>query len=62
MDRKKLEEVIKEKVKRQSIGVSGGIDWTKDLFSTVTYTYTTIDGDSGSSSSQAGFVSLAYRF
>jgi len=55
-------EVIKENVKRQSIGVSGGIDWTKYLFSTVTYTYTTIDGDSGSSSSQAGFVSLAYRF
>jgi len=55
-------EVIKEKVKRQSIGVSGGIDWTKYLFSTITYTYTTIYGDSGSSSSQAGFVSLVYRF
>jgi hypothetical protein len=55
-------EVIKEKVNRQSIGVSAGIDWTKDLFSTATYTYTTIDGDSGSSSSHAGFISLAYRF
>jgi hypothetical protein len=55
-------EVIKEKVNRQSIGISGGIDWNKDLFSTVAYAYTGIDGDSGFSSSHSGFISLGYRF
>ena len=55
-------EVIKEKVNRHSIGISAGIDWTKELFSTVAYAYTGVDGDSGFSSSHSGFISLGYRF
>ena len=54
--------VIKEKVDRHSIGVSAGFDWTKSLFSTVNYTYTDVEGDSGTSSSHSGFISLGYRF
>jgi len=55
-------EVIKEKVDRHSIGISAGFDWTKSLFSTINYNYTALEGDSGSSSSHSGFISLGYRF
>lgn len=55
-------DVIREKVDRHSIGVSAGIDWTKSLFSTFNYTYTAVNGDSGSSSSHSGFISVGFRF
>ena len=55
-------EVIQEKVDRHSIGISAGFDWTKSLFSIVNYNYTSINGDSGTSSSHSGFISLGYRF
>ena len=56
------QEIIQEKVDRHSVGISAGIDWTKSLFSTVNYNYTALKGDSGSSSSHSGFISLGYRF
>jgi len=55
-------EIIKEKVDRHSIGISAGIDWTKSLFSLASYTYTTMKGDVGTSTSHGGFIGLGYRF
>ena len=55
-------DVIREDVDRHSFGIQLGIDWTPSVFSHLSYTYTTIQGDLGSSVSQAGFISLGYRF
>jgi len=55
-------EIIKDKVDRHSFGISAGIDWTKTLFSLASYTYTTMKGDVGTSTSHGGFVGLGYRF
>ncbi len=54
--------VIREEVDQNTIGVSAGIDWNKSLFSYTAYTYTTINGDLGSSTSHAGSLSIGYRF
>ena len=54
--------VIREEVDQDTIGVSAGIDWNKSLFSYITYTHTTINGDLGSSTSHAGSLSIGYRF
>ena len=56
------EDVIREQVDRQAIGLSAGIDWTKSLFSHVAYTFTTIRGDSGTATSHSGFFGIGYRF
>lgn len=55
-------EVIREEVDRNAIGVSAGIDWSKSLFSYIGFTYTTINGDLGSSTSHAGSLCIGYRF
>jgi hypothetical protein len=55
-------DVIKEKVKQNTIGLSAGIDWNKSLFSQMAYTFSTINGDLGSSTSHAGIVDIGYRF
>jgi hypothetical protein len=55
-------DIFREQVDRQAIGLSAGIDWTKSLFSHVVYTFTTTRGDSGTSTSHAGFVGIGYRF
>jgi hypothetical protein len=55
-------EVIREKVDQNAIGVSAGIDWTESLFSYIAYTYTTINGDLGSSTSHAGSLGIGYGF
>lgn len=54
--------VIPEQVDQHTIGLSTGIDWTESLFSHLTYTFTTIRGDSGTSTSHAGSVGIGYRF
>jgi hypothetical protein len=54
--------VIREEVDQNTIGVSAGIDWNKSLFSYIAYTYTTINGDLGSTTSHAGSLSIGYRF
>ena len=56
------EDVIREQVDRQAIGLSAGIDWTKSLFSHVAYTFTTTRGDSGTAISNSGFIGIGYRF
>ena len=55
-------DVIREEVDQNAIGVSAGIDWNKSLFSYIVYTYTTINGDLGSSTSHAGSLGIGYRF
>lgn len=54
--------IVREKVDRHAVGILLGIDWTAALFSTAGYTYTTWSGDSGSSISHTGSISLGYRF
>lgn len=55
-------DVIREEVDRNTIGISAGIDWNKSIFSQMAYTYTTIKGDLGSSTSHAGFLGIGYGF
>ncbi len=55
-------DVIREDVDQHAFGVQVGIDWTKSFFSLLSYTYSTLKGDLGSSVSQAGFIGLGYRF
>jgi hypothetical protein len=55
-------DVIREEVDQNAFGVSAGIDWSKSLFSYIAYTYTTINGDLGSSTSHAGSIGIGYRF
>lgn len=54
--------VIREPVDRHTAGLNLGIDWTRSLFSTMGYVYTAMNGDSGTSISHSGFMSLSYRF
>jgi hypothetical protein len=54
--------VIREDVDQHAFGINAGIDWTKSLFSHLSYTYTTIKGDLGISTSHAGFIGIGYRF
>jgi hypothetical protein len=49
-------------VDRQSLGISAGIELTRSIFSHISYTYTTIKGDLGTSTDHSGFLGLAYRF
>jgi hypothetical protein len=55
-------DVIREDVDQHSFGLSAGIDWTKSLFSHLSYTYTTTKGDIGTSTSHAAFVGIGHRF
>ena len=55
-------DVIREDVDQHAFGINAGIDWTKSLFSHLSYTYTTIKGDLGISTSHAGFIGIGYRF
>ena len=54
--------VIREDVDQNTILVSAGIDLNKSLFSRIGYTFTSIRGDLGSSTSHAGFLGIGYRF
>lgn len=55
-------EVFRERVTRHSIGASAEYDWTQALFSTAGYTYTSRQGELGSTSSHYGFAGVGYRF
>jgi hypothetical protein len=54
--------VIREEVDQNTIGVSAGFDWNQSLFSHMGYTFTSIRGDLGSSTSHAGSLGIGYRF
>jgi len=54
--------VIREPVDRHAIGIHIGKDWNKSFFSAADYTFANAQGDSGSSTSSSGFISLGYRF
>jgi hypothetical protein len=54
--------IVRETVDRHTIGGVMGVDWSKSVFSTIGYTYTSIKGDSGSSSGHSGSVAIGYRF
>jgi hypothetical protein len=54
--------IIRENVDRQALGVNAGYDWTAAFFSSAGYTYSTLQGDSGSSDDHAVWISLGYRF
>ena len=55
-------DVIREEVDQKAITASAGIDWNKSLFFDIAYTYTSIKGDLGSSTSHAGSLAIGYRF
>jgi hypothetical protein len=55
-------DVFKEKVDVHAFSISAGIDWTRSWFSTVNYTYRTLDGDSGSADDSSGYAGIGYRF
>lgn len=54
--------IIRESVDRHAVGVNITVDWTASIFSTVTYVYASIEGDSGRSLSHAGSLGVGYRF
>ena len=55
-------DVIREDVDQHAFGINAGIDWTKSLFSHLSYTYATMKGDLGTSTAHAGFIGMGYRF
>ncbi len=55
-------DVVKERVDRHAIGATIGYEWTRSIFSAVGYTVTVLRGDVGSSTSNAGFAGVGYRF
>ncbi len=55
-------DVIRENVDRHALGLNVGYDWTAAFFSSAGYTYTILQGDSGSSNDHAVWASLGYRF
>lgn len=54
--------VVRENVNRHSLGLTLGIDWNKAIYSLAGYTYTTLQGDSGTAANHAVFISTGYRF
>lgn len=54
--------VVQEPVDRNAVGVNIGVDWNKSFFSIISYTFTTIKGDLGSSISHSGFIGIGYKF
>jgi hypothetical protein len=56
------ETVIRERVDNHAISVNLGIEWTRQLFSLVNYTFTATEGNSGSSVDHSGFVGTGFRF
>ncbi|MEW6441404.1 MAG: hypothetical protein AB1640_10765 [bacterium] len=55
-------EVIREKVSSHSLWASFGIDWTRSLFSQAGYSFTTTDGDLGTSDVHGVSAGIGYRF
>ncbi|MFA5807273.1 MAG: hypothetical protein WC978_02760 [bacterium] len=55
-------DVVKERVDHHAIGATIGYEWTRSIFSVAGYTVTVLRGDVGSSTSNAGFAGVGYRF
>jgi hypothetical protein len=55
-------DVIRENVDRHALGLNVGYDWTTAFFSSAGYTYTTLQGDSGTSDNHSVWISVGYRF
>ncbi len=55
-------DVIRENVDRHALGLNVGYDWTPSFYSSAGYTYTILQGDSGTSNDHSVAVSLGYRF
>ena len=55
-------EVIRENVDRHALGLNVGYDWTPSFYSSASYTYTTFQGDSGTSNDHSVAVSLGFGF
>ncbi|MGE5285247.1 MAG: hypothetical protein ACM3OG_09790 [Actinomycetota bacterium] len=55
-------EVVKERVDHHAVGATIGYQWTRSIFSVAGYTLTVLRGDVGSSTSNAGFAGVGYRF
>lgn len=55
-------EVIRENVDRHALGLNVGVDWTPSFYSSAGYTYTTLQGESGTSNDHSVAVSFGYRF
>lgn len=55
-------EVFKEKVDRHSVGLTAGIEILPSLFGNFSYTYSTFNGDLGTSIDHTGFIGLNYYF
>lgn len=54
--------VVRTDATRQVIGLTLGIDWSKNFYSLVEYAFTTIRTDLGDANSQAAFFQIGYRF
>ena len=55
-------QVVKENVTRQALGMTLGIDWNKSIYSLAGYTYTNLQGESGTAINHAVFISTGCRF
>ena len=55
-------EVYKDQVDRHSVGFTLGIEILPSLFSNLSYTYSTMTGDLGTSDNHIGLVGISYHF
>jgi hypothetical protein len=55
-------DVVKDRVDTHAVDFSAGIDWTPSLFSVISVTWQTIQGDVGTADSLSGTVGIGYRF
>lgn len=56
------EQIIKEKVTRNTVGLTAGYDWSKSLFSVLGYSYSSAEGDLGTADVHFISLGLGYRF
>ena len=56
------EYVVRDIVDRNAVGLNLGLDLSKSFSSLVGYTFTSITGELGSSTSHSGFIGICYRF
>ncbi len=56
------EYVVQDIVDRNAVGLNLGLDLSKSFSSLVGYTFTSIKGELGSSTSHSGFIGICYRF
>jgi hypothetical protein len=55
-------EVYKDQVDRHGVGFTLGIEILPSLFSNLSYTYSTMTGDLGTSNNHTGLVGISYHF